>query len=148
MYVGRRHDEDGILGRLFQSFEQRVKGLGGQHMGFVKHVDLVLPGGGRYHDPFAQFADVINTTIGGGVDLDDIERVACCDFVALQALITRFAITRVFTIDSLGEQTGGAGLAGATRSGKQVGMTEVAAFQSVFERADDLFLTNEVIKRL
>jgi len=27
-------------------------------------------------------------------------------------------------------------------------MTEVAAFQSVFERAYDLFLTNKVIKRL
>ena len=73
MHICGRHDKDGILWRLLQGLEQGVKGFGGKHVGFVEYVDFVLTRGRRHHHLFAQVANAINATIGGGIDLDDVE---------------------------------------------------------------------------
>ena len=66
----------------------------------------------------------------------------------MQALITRFAITRVFTIDGLGEQTGGAGLTSASGASEEISMSEIPGIEGIFQSANDWLLTNEFSKGL
>src|SRR5205085_8151154 len=96
----------------------------------------------------AQIADAIDTTIGGRIYLNNVERVTSGDLTALLALVARFAIFRVTAIDGFGEQAGGAGLASSSRPGKEVGMCQFTGGQRIFERANDLRLTDQIVKVL
>ncbi len=73
MHLGCRQNEDGIGRWLLERFEQGIKGLGREHVRFVKHVDLIFARGRRHHDLLAQIANAVDATIGSGIDLDDIE---------------------------------------------------------------------------
>ena len=73
MYIGCSHDKDGIVRWLLQSFKQGIEGFGSEHVGFVKDVDFVFASGGGHHDFVTQVTDTINTTIGGGVNFDDVK---------------------------------------------------------------------------
>ena len=148
MHICGGQDKDSIAWRLLQGLEQGIKGFGGQHVRFVKHINLVLTRGGRHHDLFAQVTDAVNTTIGSGINLDDIERVASGNLTALLALVAGFPIDWMTTIDGFSQETGSTRLAGSSRAGEEIGMCEVTITERVFERANDRFLPNEVTESL
>ena len=64
---------------LLEGFEQGVEGRGGEHVAFIHHIDLPA----RLHRCKAralnQIADVVDTGVGGGIDLDDIQGTTGCD---------------------------------------------------------------------
>src|SRR5260370_36100260 len=76
MYICRGQDKDRIGRRFLQRLEQGITGFRGKHVRFVKYIDLILTCGGRHHYLLAQVTNTVDTTIGDGVNLDDIERVA------------------------------------------------------------------------
>ncbi len=117
-------------------------------MRFVKYIDFILTRGGRHHYLLAQVTNTVDTTIGGGVNLDDIERVAGGDLTTLLAFVARLAILRVATVDRLSKQAGSTGFTCASRPGKEVGMYYAAASQGVFECANNRLLTYKIIKSL
>ena len=148
MHICGRQDKDSIAWWLFQCLEQGIKGFVGQHVCFIKHVNLVLTRGGRHHNLFTQVTDAVNTTIRGRIDLDDIERVARGNLTALLAFVARFPINRMSTIDGFSQETGSTRLTGSSRAGEEIGMCEVTITERVFERANDRFLPNEVTESL
>ena len=70
------HHEDDVVGRLLEGFEQGVEGRVGDLVGFVEDVDLVLVAGGTVAGGVAKLTDLVDATVGGGVDLDDVDGVA------------------------------------------------------------------------
>ena len=69
-------------GRLFEGLEQGVEGGVGDLMGFVEDVDLVAVAGRGVAGGVAEFANLVDAAIGGGVDFDHIDGVALADFDA------------------------------------------------------------------
>ncbi len=65
-------DKNGVGRRFLKCLEQSVKRLLGQHMDFINDVDLIFSTCGRNIHPFFQVADFINTTVAGGIDLNNI----------------------------------------------------------------------------
>ena len=80
--LGGRHHEDDVVGRLFQGLEQGVEGGVGDLVGLVEDVDLVLVARGAITGGVAQLADLVDAAVGGGVDFDDVDRVAGADLEA------------------------------------------------------------------
>ena len=85
----RGHHEDHFVRRLFERFQQRVGGFVGEHVRFVEDHDFVASAGGRVAHHVAQFAHLVDAAIGGGVDLNHVQRIAGGDFAAGIALIAR-----------------------------------------------------------
>mgnify|MGYP000541434153 CR=1 FL=1 len=75
-----------MLRRFFQGFQQRIEGLGSQHVYLIDDVDLVASIDRRELDRLAQITDFIDAAIGGRIDLKDIHRGAVRDLTALLAL--------------------------------------------------------------
>src|SRR5713226_6285635 len=145
MYICRGQDKDRIGRRFLQRLEQGITGFRGKHVRFVKYIDLILTCGGRHHYLLAQVTNTVDTTIGGGVNLDDIERVAGGDLTALLAFVARLAILRVATVDRLSTQAGSTGFSGASRHGKEVGMYYARAPQGVFGWASNPLVAGRII---
>ena len=76
------HHEDDVRRGLFQGFEQRVEGRIGNLVGFVEDVDFVPIPAGRVAGGVAQFANLVDAAIGGGIDLDHVYGVALANFNA------------------------------------------------------------------
>src|SRR6266496_74223 len=73
MYISGRHYKDGMWWRFLQRLEQSIESFRGEHMRFVKDIDLVLTRSGRHHNLLAQITDTIDTAIGGRIDLNHIK---------------------------------------------------------------------------
>ncbi len=80
--LGGGHHEDDVVGGLLEGLEQGVEGGVGDLVGFVEDVDLVLVAGGAVAGGVAEFADLVDAAVGGGVDFDDVDGVAGADFEA------------------------------------------------------------------
>ncbi len=78
----RCHHEDDVRGRLFKRLEQGIEGGLGDLVRFIKDVNLVAVAGGRVAGGVAEFANLVDTAIGGCVDFDHIDGVALADFNA------------------------------------------------------------------
>jgi len=74
--IGRAEDEDHVLGRLLQGFEEGIEGVRREHVRLVDDVDLAAAEGGRQVHLLAQVPDLVDASVGGGVDLDQVERRA------------------------------------------------------------------------
>ena len=83
-------------------------------MDFVNNVDFILALAGSNHDFFAELADVVDTTIRGGVNLNDV-----------YIIIFNFVIK---TVDFVGKNAGNGSFAGAAGASKQVGVRKLAGF--------------------
>src|SRR6185312_8322180 len=84
------HHEDDVVGRFFERLEQRVEGRIGDLMGLVEDVDLVLVARWTIARRVAELPDFVDAAVGGGVDFDDVDRIALTDFEAGLAVIARF----------------------------------------------------------
>ena len=122
--LGGSHDKDHAIGRLFQSFQQRIGRFVGEHVRFVEDDDLVCAAGGRVADHVAQFANLVDAAIGGRVDFNDVERIAGGDFLAGVAFIAGICGGTVNAVQSFGEDARGGGFSNAARAGKNVGVRD------------------------
>ena len=146
--LGRTEHELHQRRRLFQRLEQRVERLLGQHVNFVDDVDLVLRPHRLDADVGPERSNVVDPAIGSPVDFRDIHIVARRDPEALLTPITRHAVLRVRTVQSLGENTGHRGLADAACPRKQIGMRDAAFMDRVPQRLRNPLLPDNLGKRL
>ena len=72
MDVGRGEDHHDLRWWLFERLQQRVEGLGGEHVDFVDDVDLELADGGTKEDAFSQVSNVADAAVGCGVTIPSI----------------------------------------------------------------------------
>ena len=89
------HEHD-MVGRFLQRLEERVESCVGDLVGFVEDVDFETVASGTVTGGFAEFADFIDTAVRGGIDFDDINRVARPDFGAGFADAARFGDRTIF----------------------------------------------------
>ncbi|OSM07631.1 putative Dual specificity phosphatase, catalytic domain protein [Magnetofaba australis IT-1] len=142
-HFGGGEDEFDVGRRLFQGFEQGVEGALGEHVGFVQGVDAEAAAGLIPH-PVEQFAHVIDAGARGGVHLQHIRVVACCDAAAGVTLATRVGGHAGLTVETHGHQPRQSGLAHPTDAGKQKRLRESALGQRVFERAHRVLLSDQI----
>src|SRR5947208_7123318 len=113
-------------------------------MRLVKHIHLVLPSGRRHFDFIAQITNVIDTAIGGRIDLNDVKGIARGNLTALLAHVTWLTIDGGTAIDRFRQEAGDTGFTCTPRSRKEIGMSKFAAGKGSFKRANDGFLTDEL----
>ena len=78
----RRQHKYHVTGRLLQCLQQSVKCRIRDLVGLVENIDFETIACRTIACSFAQFPDLINATIGGGVNLDHINRISGSDFGA------------------------------------------------------------------
>ena len=148
--LGGRHHEDDVRGRLFEGLEQSIEGRFGDLVRLVEDVDLVAVTGRCVPSGIAQFANLIDTAIGGCVDFDDV------DCVTLTNLGARFAHAAGLggrpvraadlapAVERLGEDAGDGGFADAAMPGKDIAVGDAVLGQSVQQRPRDVVLAGNV----
>ena len=146
--LGGRQNEDDMCGRLFQRFQQRIKGRCGQHVHLVDDIHLILAGAGGVGGLVPQVADIIHAVVGGCVHLHHVQQAAVVDALADLALPAGVAIYRVQTVDRLCKNFGAGGLAGAAHAGKQIRMAHAPCGDLVFQGGHDGTLAHHILKPL
>ena len=131
--LGRGQDEDHVLGGLFQSLEQRVECLGGEHMNFIDDEDLVAIPRRPVPDAFPQLTNLVNAAVGGRIDLENIDGLARGHFPAGSAVVTGIDGGALPAVQRLGQNPGRGGLAHSPCPGKQIGMGDAILGDGVLE---------------
>ena len=148
--LGGGHHEDDVVGRLFEGLEECVEGGVGDLVGLVEDVDLVTVAGGRVAGCVAQFANLVDATVGGGVNLDDIDGVAGADLGAGFAGLAwlgggaRRAADGVAAVEGHGEDACDGGLADAAMAAEDVSVGDAVLQERVGERDGDVVLADDV----
>ena len=133
-------------GRLLEGLEQGVRRLGGQHVDLVDDVDLP-PAGRAQRDAGDQLPHGVDAPVGGGVELDDVERAALGDADARVADAARLPVGRFGAVEGLGQDAGGRRLARAPGAAEQVGVGHPALADGVAEGVADVVLALDLANR-
>ena len=103
-------DEYDVTGRLLQGFQEGIRSLVGEHMGFVNDIDFTLAFYWRKVDLVANVANVIDASIARRVEFDNIHVAAIIDRGADSAGVTGVAALRVKAVDCLRQYPSRSGL--------------------------------------
>ena len=141
--LGGAQDEDDVAWWLFQRLQEGVGGLVGEHVGFVDDVDLA----GRLDrgevDLVPDVADLVDAPVAGGVQLDDVEQASLVGCGAEVTGVAGIAVPGVETVDGLGHDPGGGGLAGAPGPAEEVGVAGPSLHDGVAEGGGDVLLPHQ-----
>ena len=118
----RTEDKYHVLWRLLERLKERIEGRLGKHVHFVYDVDLISSFAGGEMDLFPEVSDIVDASIAGGVDLDQVEGSSLIDRHTYLALIVGLAVLRRQAGGGLRQDPGRAGLAGTSGTAKQVGV--------------------------
>ena len=142
---GGEHEDD-VVGRLFQSLEQRVEGGVGDLVGFVEDVDFEAVAGGAIAGGFAEFADFVDAAVGGGVDLDDVDCIAGANLGARFADAAGFRNGLIFraAVQGHGQDARDRGFANAAVAAEDVAVGGASLFEGVLEGAGDVLLSDDL----
>ena len=136
--------------RFFQGFEQGVEGCRREHVALVDHIHL--PAGLNRGEARAldQFADVVDTGVGGGIDLDHVEGVAGGNAGAEGAMAAgvRGGAVTADAIERARQDAGAGGLARAPGPAEQVGRGDPVLAQGVAQGGGDRLLTHQLVEGL
>jgi hypothetical protein len=148
------HHEDDVRRWFLQSLEQRVEGRVGDLMSFVENVNLVAISGGSVASGVAQFANLVNSAIGGRVDLDHVHGVALANFDAGVTNSAGFGCGTVgradfsAAIESLSYNAGDGGFADAAMAREDVAVRNAILRKGIEQGASDVILAGNVGKAL
>ena len=150
---GRREEELHMRRRLFERLEQRIEGIARQHVDFVDDVDLVARRDRRIAHSLDDLAHVVDTCMARRVHFDDIDMAPFGNRAARLALAAgadRRATLPVGadTVERLGDQPRGRGLADPAHAGHQEGMRQPIPCNGIGERAYHRFLPDKFGKGL
>ena len=144
--LGGREDELHVRRWLLDDLEQRVGGVGREHVRLVDDVDLVARRGRGEERPLAQVAGVVDQTVGGRVELDHVEAAATAGGqreagVALAARCGRRALRAV---EAAGHDPRAGRLAAAARAAEEVGVVGAVVGQRLLQRTGHVVLADHV----
>ena len=113
-------------------------------MGFVDDVDLALAlGRGEVH-LLPDVSYLVDPTVAGGVEFDDVHELAAVDRKADGAGVAGVSVQRLKTVDRLGDDSGGGGLAAAPWPAEQVGVGDAALFDRLAQCAGNVLLPHQL----
>ena len=105
--------------------------------------------GRRRVDARQELADVVDLVVGGGVDLDHVERPALADRDARLARVARLAVDAgSVQLTALARMRASRRLAGAARPDEQEAVAHPVGADGVAERLDDRFLADHLAECL
>ena len=136
--------EDHVAGRLFERLQERVEGRISDLVSFVEDVDFEAIAGWPVAGGFAKLANFVDAAVGGGVDFDDIDRVAGANLSA------RFAdaaglddrVVRGAAVECHREDAGDSGFADAAVAAEDVAVSRAALLDGVLQGAGYMLLAN------
>jgi len=140
---GRREHEDRVRRRLLQRLQQRVEGLARQLVGFVDDIDLVLALRRRETHLVAEVAHLVDTAIGRGVDLDEVEEGPLADRDAVLAAVAGLAVLRLGAVHRLRDEPRDRRLADAARPREEIRVRDLARADRIPQRTGDVLLPDD-----
>ncbi|SFY51374.1 hypothetical protein STEPF1_04631 [Streptomyces sp. F-1] len=148
--LGGGEDELEVLRRLLDHLQQRVEAGRRDHVGLVDDVDLVPAAGRSEEGLLAQLTGVVHATVGGGVDLDDVDgaRAVARQVPARLALAARGRGGALLTVQAAGEDARAGGLPASTRPAEQVRVIDPVVPQRLLQRVGDMLLPDDLGKGL
>ena len=146
--LGRRKNEHQVLGRLFDNLQKGVEGGEGEHMHLVDDVDAFPGNRGGKHSLLPQVAHVVDTGIGGRIQLDDIQDASVVDAAAIAALVAGVAVYGVFAVHGLGQNPGTGGFARPARADEDVGVGKMPAADLGLQGLGNMLLPDDLVKGL
>ncbi len=144
------HHEDDVVGWLLEGFQERVEGGVGDLVRLVEDVDFVAVARGAIAGGVAEFADLVDAAVGGGVDFDDVDCVAGADLDAGLADFTGLGRGADFRADGIaaverhGQDAGDGGLADAAVAGEDVAVGDAVLGERVHQGHGDVILPDDV----
>ena len=114
-------------------------------MSLINDVDLVATADRGKKSTFTQVTGIIDTTVAGRVDLDDVHtaRAATREVTATLAFAAGIGDRRLFAIEGSGEDAGARRLAATARSGKQISVIDPVGGEGVAQWFGDVILTDD-----
>src|SRR5216684_5911195 len=148
--LGGGHHEDDVRRRLFQGLEQGVEGGVGDLVGFVENINLIAVARGTIPGGVAQFANLIDAAIGGGVDLDHVHGPAGAYFDTGFAHSTGFwrRIGGRAAVERHGQNAGNRGLADTPVTAEDIAVRDALLLNGVFQGAGHVLLPDHLGKPL
>jgi len=128
---GGSQNKNNMWWRFLKGLEESVRGASTEHMDFVDDIDLVAGLVGGIVDLLTETADIVDTSVTGSVNFDDIQSPGLSYCLAHGAGITGLTLAIGETIHRLSQNTPGASLAGSPWATKKVGMRCTATTESV-----------------
>ena len=147
--LGGREDEDHPRWWLLEDLQQGVPRLTRKHVSLVDDVDLVPVTGGCIHRALAEIPGIIDTPVGGSIDLDNIQGGVATPnagtALANAAGLTLCATLR--TVQRHREHTRECGLADTARPAEEVRVTNPPSRHRAAERVGDVLLRRHFRER-
>ena len=136
--VGGTQNEDDVLGRLFERFQQRVERRRREHVNLVDDVNLVLAArGGKLHAADNLLAHILDARAAGGIELVDIGVHAVSYHAAILARAVRACRGAMLAQKRLGDKARRGGFASAARPAQKIGMAYFILRDGILQRALD-----------
>ena len=117
-------------------------------MDLVHDVDPLFYVGGGVDGLIPQGPDLVHAVIGGGVQLQNIQKAAAFQPQTAGTLTAGVAVYRVLTVDGLGQNFGAGGLAGAPGAGEKVGVGGASLRHLLFQGFGDVLLPDDIGEHL
>src|SRR5258708_4419158 len=119
-------------------------------MGFIEDVNLEAVAGRAVARGIAQFANLIDATVGGRVDLDYVHAVSGADFQARIALATGFRYRNIAgaAIQRHGQDARHSSLADPAMPAEDVTVGNTLLLDGILQGAGNVFLANHIAKAL
>lgn len=135
----RSEDEFDMFRWFFQSFEKSIECSFREHMHLVDNVHLVWGLSRLKLSSFDHIPDIVDSCIGSGINLDNIEKASILRIATVLALSTRIPVgSKRKTVHSLGKYSCNGRLSCSARS-----MKEICAYRAILQKGILQNLSNE-----
>lgn len=133
MLFGGGQDEFGVSRGLFESFEESIESLRGKHVNLIDDIHFVFAGLRGHLNLLHKLADVVDTIVGSGIELEDIHGSAAGKAAAAIALAASLHVVGgVGAVDGFGQNTGAGGLTNASWATKKESLGNLVGADGVF----------------
>ena len=142
---GGQHEHHPRWG-LLQGLEQGVERCSREHVALVHHIDLPAGLHRREAGALDQLADVVDTGVGGGIDLDHVEGVASGDRGAELTGAAGLGCGPLagHAVERASQDAGAGGLAGAAGAAEKIGRCDPPGAQGVAQGGSDGLLAHQL----
>ncbi len=133
-------------GRLFESFQKRIKGFLREHVHFIDDEDLVPVSGRAIAGLLFQFPDFIDAAIGSRVNFENIHAIARGDLDTGGAFAAGLARLALVTVQRLRQNPRSRRFAAAPWSGEKKCMGDPADLKGIHQSPGNMLLSYQFIE--
>ena len=141
-------NEEKMLRRLLDDFQQSIKGTHRKHVNLVNDIHTLLHLCREVNGIIPKGTDIVDTVIGGGVDLQHVNTSPCIDTPACRAAVAGIAVHGRQAVHRLRQDLGTGSLAGTAGTCEQIGMAHSAIHKLILQGLCNAKLSHHIIKGL